>query len=73
MWEIQIVPRLRTVFCEVDPVSALLKNKACALQDEVVTAEKRKCRCSTLQTDLKFSNYLPSGLAQKNMGQLKIV
>ena len=64
---------LRTVFCEVDPVSSLLKNEACVLQDEVVTGEKREYRCSTLQTDLKFSNYLPSRLHQENMCQLKIV
>ena len=48
MWQTQIVPRLRTVFWEVDPVSALLKNEACVLQDEVVTGKKRECRCSTL-------------------------
>ena len=58
---------------EVDPVSARLKNEACVLQDEVVTGEKRECRCSTLQTDLKFSNYLPSRLRKENMCQLKIV
>ena len=74
MWQTQIVPRLRTVFWEVDPVSALLKNEACGLQDEVVTGEKRECRCSTLQTDLKFSNYLPSlascaGIAFKFEGE----
>ena len=59
---------------EVDPVSDLLKNEACVLQDEVVTGEKRECRCSTLQTDLKFSNYLPSlgssaGIAFKFEGE----
>ena len=54
MWQIQIVPRLRILQAEVDPVSAVLKNEACVLQDEVVNGEKRECRCSTLQTDFFF-------------------
>ena len=61
------MPRLRTALREVDPVSAPLKNEACILQDEVVTGEKQECRCSTLQTGLKFSNYLPSRLHQENV------